>query len=417
MSPLELLRTNRNLRWLFLAQVVSYAGDWFAYIALAGRVQDLTGSRVLVSLVYVLETLPVFFMLPFAGSVVDRFDRRRVIIVFSLVQATAAVGLLLVRSRATVPIGFVCVSVIAACAAFVGPAAQAAIPNLARTPEEMNVAAGLFGATWGVMLAVGSGLGGLVAAVFGRDAAFVANAMSFLVAAGLVMLVAVPMQGARAARTTRVRPLADMAEAARFARKDHVVLALMASKTTAAIGSGMIGLLVVFARDELHGGDASRGLLLAARGVGAAIGPIVATRFVQNDLSRLLTVCGMAGLIFAAGYLALSVSSSLVVGLVCIMVAHIGGGAQWTLSTYGLQIRSPDEIRGRILAGDFALVTLVLSLSALTAGLVAEATGNLRGTMVGFCLVAAGAAVVNLAATRGLRRRLRDGSAESATAT
>src|SRR5262245_27562401 len=203
-------------------------------------------------------------MMPIAGSVVDRFDRRKTIIVVSAVQTVGALGMLLVRSKATVPIGFVCVAVIAALAAFVAPAIQAAIPNLTRSPEELNAAAAIFGSTWGVMLAVGSALGGLVADRFGRDTAFVANGASFVAAGLFVALIAVPMQGARQATRARVRPLADMAEAARFARRDHVLLALLSSKMTAAIGSGMVGLLVVFAKDDLHGGDASRGLLLAA---------------------------------------------------------------------------------------------------------------------------------------------------------
>jgi len=406
-GALELLRTNRQLRWLFLAQVVSYAGDWFAYVALAGRIHDLTGSSVLVSLVYVLESLPTFLMVPLAGSVVDRLDRRRIILAVSGAQMVAAAAMVAVRSSATVPLAFVCVATISALAAFVGPAAQAAIPNLARSPEELSSAAALFGSTWGVMLAVGSAAGGAFAAAFGRDAAFLANAASFLAAAGLVALVSVPMQGDRSGTRSKVRPLADMAEAARYARRDRVMLALLSSKMTAAIGSGIVGLLVVFARDNLHGGDASSGLLLAARGVGAAIGPLVAARFIARDLSRLLTVCGMAGLVFGAGYLLLSGANVLGVGLVAVMVAHIGGGAQWSMSTYGLQMRSPDDIRGRILAGDFAIVTLVLSVSGLAAGFIAQASGNLRATMVGFSAVAAASAVVNLTLTRGIRRRLR----------
>lgn len=402
-----LLRNNPQLRWLFIAQVVSYAGDWFAYVALAGQIHDLTGSSVLVSLVSVLEALPTFLLVPLAGPIVDRFDRRRIVMFVSFGQAAAAACMVLVRSSSTVPIGFVAVAVIAGLAAFVGPATQAAIPNLARSPEEMRAATVLFSSTWGIMLAVGSALGGVVASVFGRSTAFLANAGSFLLAAGFIALVSAPMQGDRSNTSRRVRPLADMAEAARFARRDHVTLALLSFKMTAGIGAGIVSLLVVFARDNLNGGDAASGLLMGARGVGAVLGPIIAMRFIKRDTSRLLTVCGMSGLVFAVGYLLLSASTVLAAGLVAVMFAHLGGGANWALSTYGLQLRSPDEIRGRILAGDFAIVTLVLSVSGIAAGLIDQATGNLRATMVGFSLVAAVSAVANLAATRSLRRRLR----------
>jgi MFS family permease len=406
MKPWHLFRVNRDLRWLFCAQVVSFAGDWFAYVALAGKIYDLTNSKVLVSLIYVLQSLPAFFASPIAGPTVDHFDRRKIIMSVSCVQVVGALGMLLVRTESTVPVGFVCVAIISAFGAFVMPAAQAAVPNLARSPEETKTAATVFGATWGVMLAVGTAAGGLFADKFGYDASFVANAMSFALAIVFVALVKSPMQSERTMERARMRPLADMAEAARYARRDHVLLALLASKTTFAIGSGTVTLLVLFATEELHGGDSSRGFLLAARGVGVAAGPIIGARFVGSDLGRLLTVCGMAGLIFGGGYVALSAAQSLGVALVLIGVAHLGGGAQWTLSTYGLQVRAPDDIRGRILAGDFAIVTFVLSASGISAGIVAELTDDLRLTMVIFAVIALAAAVLNLALTRPLRTRL-----------
>jgi MFS family permease len=410
LTGLALLRRNRQIRLLFFAQVVSYAGDWFAYVALAGRIHDLTHSNTLVSLIWVLESLPAFLITPIAGSVVDRFDRRKVIITVSLVQAAAAAAMIGVRSASTVPIAFVCVAMISALGMFVGPASQAAIPNLATSPEETAAASRLLGSTWGIMLAVGSAIGGAFAAAFGRDAAFLANAVSFLAAAAFVGLISVAMQKERTAGRGKVRPIADMRETIGYARKDKVTLALMSSKVTAGIGSGIVALVVVFARDNLHGGDASSGLLLAARGVGAALGPIAASRYVRSDMSRLLTVCGTAGLVFGVGYVLLSTSTTLAVGVIAVMIAHFGGGAQWFMSSFGLQMRAPDHIRGRVLAGDFALVTLVLSVSGLLAGAISQSTGNLRATMLAFSCVSAASAVVNLFLTRRLRRELRDGS-------
>lgn len=88
-----------------------------------------------------------------------------------------------------------------------------------------------------------------------------------------------------------------------------------------------------------------------------------------------------------------------------VTIAHLGGGAQWTLSTYGLQIRSPDAVRGRILAGDFALVTLTLSVTSALAGVVSQAFG-VRIAISAFALAAALASVVYINATRNLRTQL-----------
>ena len=91
----------------------------------------------------------------------------------------------------------------------------------------------------------------------------------------------------------------------------------------------------------------------------------------------MLRVCGLAGLGFSVVLRRRRVGTGhLPRRPLAIAIAHLGGGAQWTLSTYGLQVRSPDAIRGRVMAGDFAIVTLVMSISSLLAGLMSEAVGR-----------------------------------------
>lgn len=403
-----MLRSNRDIRLLFSAQVVSYAGDWFAYVAFVGLAQDLGVPPIVVTLVYVAQALPAFLMAPVAGPSADRFDRRTIIRTVSLVQTVAAAGLVLVDSTATLPIGFVCLCAISALGSFVGPASQAGLPNLARTPDELAKASLLFGSLWGAMLAVGAALGGVVASVFGRDVAFIANAASFAVAAGLVSMIRRPMQAERdpdAPARDRMRPIADMAEAFGHARGDSVLLALLGSKATFAMGAGIVGLLAVLAKEDLGGSDVTTGVLIAARGVGVAVGPLIAARFVGPALSRVLLLCGCAGLAFGVCYLGLSVAPSLAVAASLALVAHLGGGAQWTLSTYGLQRRAPDHIRGRILAGDFGIVTLIMTVSNLAAGALAGAVGA-RTAIAVFAVLAIGASALYLALTRGVRASL-----------
>jgi len=402
----KVLKTNRDLRLLFIAQNLSFMGDWFTFVALAGLVQDLTGSKFLVSLLLVAFSLPSFLASPIGGPVADRYDRRTVLIVVSILQAIAAAGLLLIGDS-RIWIAFIAQGMIAALAAFVRPALEAAIPNLARNPDELRQANALFGSSWGVMLAAGAGIGGVFSQTFGREAAFIADVVTFLVATALIALVTRPMQEARSSHNTRrVRPLLDMREAIHLAKSDSVIMSLIMSKMTFAVGAGVVSQLAVFAADSFNRGDAGRGLMLGLRGLGSALGPIIAARFVKNDLSRVILICGIAGLGFAGGYLAAAASPFFFVACACIGFAHLGGGAQWTLSTYGLQVRCPDEMRGRVLAGDFALITLSLGLSSLVAGVVSEAIGA-RGTIAVFALIAVCASVIYLLATRPARKSLR----------
>ena len=402
----SLLRRNRDIRLLFFAQVVSYLGDWFTFVALAGLVEDLTGSSFLVSMVLVAFSLPSFLMSPIAGPVADRFDRRTIVMTVSIGQAAAAMCLLAVDDG-TVWLAFVAQSAITALASFVGPATGAAVPNLVDSDDDLRRANSLFGSTWGVMLAVGAGLGGLFSAAFGRDAAFVADAVSFVLAAALIAGIKRPMQEDRTASVTRrVRPIADMAEAARLARSNKVIMALMASKATFAVGAGIVSQLAVLASSAFDAGDAGRGALLGSRGVGSGLGPVIAARLVGRDMPKLLRVCGLSGLGFSVAYLFAGLSPALWIACLCVAFAHLGGGAQWTLSTMGLQMESPDALRGRIIAGDFALVTLMLGITSTLAGVVAEAIG-VRPTVTVFSVLAAAASIAYLTATLGLRRRLR----------
>jgi predicted MFS family arabinose efflux permease len=380
-------------------------GDWFTFVALAGLVQDVTNSAFLVSLLLVAFSLPSFLASPLAGPVADRYDRRQVLIVVSILQAVSACGLLFI-GETHIWLAFVSQGLIAAFAAFVRPAVEAAVPNLARDPDELRRANALFGSSWGVMLAVGAGLGGIFSEAFGRQAAFIADIATFVVAAGLIAMIKRPMQEDRGTRRVRVRPVADMREAFELARRDSTILALLASKMTFAIGAGVVSQLAVYAADAFSSGDAGRGLLLGARGVGSGIGPIIGSRFAKGDLRRVLLVCGVAGLVFSAGYMAAAAAPMLIIAGVSVMFAHLGGGAQWTLSTYGLQVRAPDDMRGRVLAGDFALITLSLALSSIAAGIVSEQVGA-RATVAIFGALAAAASLVYLLLTRNVRAELR----------
>ena len=393
---------------VFGAQIVSYLGDWFAFVALAGLVEDVTDSRFLVSLVLVSMTIPGLFMSPIAGSFADRFDRRKILIIVSILQAFAAL-LLLLHSAAGIWITFLAQCLIAALASFVGPSTSASVPNLVDNDDDLRKTNALFGSTWGTMLAVGAALGGVFAAAFGRNAAFIANAVSFVVAALLFSGVKRPMQSERTQNSNkgRVRPIADMKEAINVAKKDPVILALLCSKMTFAVGAGIVSQLAVLASNVFNVGDSGRGLLIGVRGIGSGLGPILGARIAGRDMAKLLKVCGYAGLVFAVCYVGAALSPFIGMAAVFIALAHLSGGAQWTLSTLGLQMEAPDHVRGRVMAGDMAMVNTMIGFTSILAGLTSQFIG-VRPAIIIFAAAAAVASVVYLFATAGIIRRLRN---------
>ena len=400
------LRTNASVRYLFLAQNVSVMGDYFTYVALVGLIKEATKSTFLVSLVYAAYVLPSFFFSPIAGPIVDKFDRRKIIVFVSALQALFGIGFLLSNAD-RIWLALLTQLVISSLAVITLPAFSSALPNIVHNDEELRQANTLFGSSWGASVFIGSALGGLFAATFGRTATFVADIATFAVCAGLITLIRIPMQERKAnAKREPVRPIADMREAFHYAKENNVIFALMASKTTQAVGAGAVGQLAVLAIDAFNTGDGGSGLLLAARGLGAAIGPFVFMRFARNNMPRLLLLCGVGGVIWSIFYLAASSSPWLWLAAVSIGVAHIGGGAIWTMASYGLQTSTEDHIRGRVIAGDMGFAMLVTGLSSIGTGIL----GEIFPIRIAIAIVAGISGLCSLSyllGTIGLRKRLR----------
>lgn len=368
---LDLLRRNRNFRLLYVGGVVSLAGDWFLTVALLDLVLDLTGSGLLAALLIVGQTLPSFILAPYAGTVVDRVDRRRLMIGVNLFCMVAALTPLLARTPATLPFAYLGVIGISIGATFFAPASQAALPNVVddRDLARANI---LMGSTWGTMLAAGAALGGLATSALGRETAIVINAVSFGVSALLLWRVTARFQQVRPAE--HVRLLTALRQAAGYAAAHRRVLALLSCKAGYGIAAGAVALLSVFGNEVFGLGALGIGLLYAARGGGALLGPILIRRIGGGD-ERMFSLIGAACVFQGVGYIVFAVVPAFGFAVLAIFIAHLGGGALWTASSYGLQRSVPDELRGRIFAADFGFFTLTVSLASIAAGFLSDHVG------------------------------------------
>ena len=369
---LTLLRGNPAFTRLFAAQLISFAGDWFATVALLGLALEVTGSPAIASLLLVVQTGAFALASPLAGVLADRYDRRRLMVAADLARVPVALAFIFARDADTLWIAFVAAALLSLGASVFEPTSSASLPNLV-DDEQLPEANVLLGSAWGTMLAVGAALGGLVAATLGRDVAFVVNAASFAASALLVIGIR------RSFRDVRVTPerdgggvLESISVVLRFARGNRTLAALLLSKTTFGVGAGVVIMLAVFGRDVFHAGDAGIGILFAARGLGALIGPFLVRSVVGVSERGLVAGIAASFVIFAICYGLLPLAPALPLAAVAVFGGHLGGGAQWTLSSYGLQRAAPDAIRGRVFSFDYGLVTLTITLSTLVAGFVAE---------------------------------------------
>lgn len=371
MGPyLDLLRREKDFRRTYLAQLIALGGDWFAIVPLLILLPGLTGTGVWGAMVLAADTLVFALIGPYAGTVVDRLDRRRVIVVANTVAGLAALLLVLVRSEATAWIALVAISLVAGAKSFSQPAATAAIPNLVE-PEDLSTASVLNGASWGTMLAVGAALGGLVAGTLGTTVCFLLDAGLLLGAAALTASTTRPFSDPSVPPRERRPARHDIGEALGYARREKRVVALITCKSGPAFGNGALSLFPLYGAAAFGLGELGIGLMFSARGVGALIGPLVMRRR-ATDPARLYTVLASSMAVFGLGYLALGVTDWFWLVLLLLVVAHAGGGANWILSTYGLQTVVPDSLRGRVFSTDYTLATLIIAGSQVAFGLLSD---------------------------------------------
>ncbi|HEX9123659.1 MAG TPA: MFS transporter [Actinomycetota bacterium] len=402
-ASVSLLRRNRDFRTLYVASVISLGGDWFLLVALFGLVLDATGSAISLGLLIAAQEIPFFLMSPIGGHLVDRLNRKWLMVVCDLVRAGLCLGFLFVRDANSVWLAYLLLATISSFTAAFDPATEASLPNLVE-PEDLVTANALAGSLWGTMLAVGAALGGIVAATLGRNIAFLVDAGSFALSGMLIAQVRRRFSEERdEAGSERLGIVQATLETVRYAKKDHRVLALLSVKAGFGLGAGVLILISVFAQEVFHRGEIGIGILMSARGVGALIGPFAARRMMGPEDRRLFSTIGLSLMIFGVAYAVLGVAPSLFLASLAVGVAHLGGGAQWTLSSYGLQRTVPDRIRGRIFAFDGALITLTLTVSSILTGWSAVRFGP-RPTAIGLGAIALGYAAVWAGFTTDVRR-------------
>lgn len=361
---LSVLTRHPDFRRLFGSELVVFGGDWFVLIPLLTLLPELTGSGFWGGLLLATDMVLQAVLLPYTGTVADRIDRRRIMIVANLVSVVAVSALLLVRSAGTAWIAIAAVAAYAVAKAFYTPAAQAAFPNTVDA-DDLPVANALSGSAWGTMLVVGAGLGGVVSSLFGPYVCFVVTMVSLAASAGAVWRIRRPLQLARAA--ARPHPFAAVREALTYIGTHPRVAALVTVKSAVGFGNGGLVAFPLLVAEVYRIGEIGTGLLFAARGAGALIGPLLLRNLVGRR-EWLLSGLALSMGLFGVAYLGVAATTVIWVALPLVVLAHMAGGSNWTLSSFALQAEVPDGLRGRVFATDMMIATLAIGVSQLIAG-------------------------------------------------
>ncbi len=377
-----LLRGNPDVRNIWTAQIISQIGDWFNSVALLGLINQLTPDPIAPVLVTVLAMLPSAITgLTISGYLADRIDRKKLAIAMDIMRTVVALSLLLVHSTGTLWIAYVTITTLSVCESVFYACLSAAQPNLCR-PHELAAANALQQSTWASVSLVGAALGGLVAQYWGRDVAFVINAVSFLGSAYFLWRVRGPFSLRKAgAPATSLRALT---EGFRYLRDHHQVLAFSVVKAIWAFSFAAIGLYSVYAFQVYKMSDLGTSWLYVARGLGSFLGPVLLQSFYTPQSNRQLawTIFG-ALLLCIFGYGLWAMSPWVWLGALGIFIGHLGGGNVWTYSRIYVQREAPDHIRGRVMSLDSVGFTLVSGGYAFVIGAVARYSTPMWGVLAG----------------------------------
>ena len=385
----ELIQGNSNFRRLWLGNLISLLGDWFNTIALYSLVAELTGSPFALGAVFITKMLPWALASPLAGLIVDRFNRRRLMIASDILRAGVVLGLLVVDEPSEVYLIYVITTLQVVIGSVFQPAKSASLPNIT-TPRELLTANTIMSATWSIMLAAGAALGGFATEWLGVKAVFVIDSLTYVVSAYYIFRTSIP-QLTEAVRPGSLVPRAfrDILEGwLHLTSHPRIGRIALAKATWAVAGGGLVFMLTLLGEQVSPQAQAiGIGIFFATRGLGTGIGPVVARAAFKDQRHWPIVLGGcivLSGLFYGLiGYLPWTYA---VAGMV--LVAHAASGANWVLASVLLQKRTVDRFRGRVFSTEWLLVMLAESLSILAASLLLEADAlDLRSAFRGFGLL------------------------------
>lgn len=382
---LKLFR-QRNFSLLWVGQFISVIGDWVLFIALPFYTYSLTGSVLATGAMFIVSTLPRLVLGSVAGVFVDRWDRKRTMIIADVLRVFLVAMLLFVRSRDGLWLIYTSAFLESVVSQFFNPAKSAIIPRLVGE-KDLLAANSLNGLSDALTRLVGSALGGSLMGWLGFSSVVLLDAGSFLFSGLMIALILMPiaLEPQPAAPPTPVAGEAggaggilgvwrEWVAGLRLVRQERLLLMLFIVLAVAFLGDSMITVLIVPLVKELMGGGAQMlGWLMAAQGVGGLLGGLLVGQIGKRASPRRLSALGLVG----TGVIILAIINIPHSVLVLPLMAVAGmAAAAWLISSETLlQLGTRDQFRGRI----FGTLGTTSALAGLVGMLLAGALTDLLG--------------------------------------
>ncbi|UFS68794.1 MFS transporter [Geomonas sp. RF6] len=378
----------RNYRLFFLGQSVSLVGTWMQQVAMSWLVYRLTGSAVLLGVIGFVGQLPTFLFAPFAGVLADRWDRRELVLctqALAMLQA-AILALIVVTGMVEVWHVIALASFLGVISAFDVPVRQSFVIDMVEDKESLGNAIALNSSMVNGARLIGPSVAGLLIASLGEGVCFILNAFSYLAVIVAVAAMRIRPAQPHGARKDLLRELKEGVEYAAGFKPIWAILLLIG--VLSLMGMPYSVLMPVFAKDLLHGGAHTYGFLMGATGLGAFVSTIfLASRRSVLGLGRFMWSCAC---VFGIGVAAFAMSRSLILSLLCLLVAGFGVMTVIASGNTVLQTIVDDDKRGRVMSFYTMAFMGTTPFGSLFAGVVAGRIGATATLLIGAgaCFVA-----------------------------
>jgi hypothetical protein len=372
---IELLRGNRNYRYTWMGQVVSEIGDHFNNIAVFALAMALTHSGLVVMGIMLSRAIPAITMGPLAGVLLDRFDRKQIMIASDLARAVVALGFILAAVNQQVWLLYLFSALLMVASPFFTAGRSAILPTIANE-KEIHTANSLTQTTQWTTLTIGTFLGATVVAI-GYKWAFAFNALSFVFSAWAIWNLRAPKGGAFRAvhkdltEADVVRPWNEYKEGLRYMRSVPLVLAIALLAVGWATGGGAAQILfTLFGEVVFNRGAAGIGMVWGCAGLGLLLGGAFA-----HWLGRRLSFKGYKLTVFidyivhGGAYVLFSRMQRFELALFFIMLSRAGMAVNSILNYSYLLRTVSDQYRGRVFATMETLTWSMMMISMMGAGI------------------------------------------------
>lgn len=390
---IRLIRQNEKFRWLWFGQIISLLGDWFNLIASASLVATLTRSGVAIGGLFAVRMLAPFLVSPLAGVAADRYNRKRLMILADIMRGITVLGFLLVRDAGDVWLIYALSALQLALSGFFFPARNAILPDITARGE-LGAANTITSATWSTMLAFGAALGGLAAGLWGIYPAFIIDGITFFLSAIMISQIHYePISELAREELTVVAGLRQYIDGLKYLRMnlDIFFISLHKAASSLLVGSAFQVIQVILA-EQLYpygeGGSLSLGLLYAFVGIGTGFGPVLARLFTGDRENNLRSALTVSYLISSLGLTLVAPLLSFPIVLLGTLLRGVGTGIGWVFSTQLLLELTPDHVRGRVFASEFALFTLMNAAGVSTGGWLLDSGVSVSTLLWGMAFLA-----------------------------